>query len=86
MGRQHGGEPPRARAPGAKGAALAGPGLAEESRSVGKLSLGQAVLTRGHRLPVKVVLHTALPRFDPQYRAACDDGRQPMMKRMEPRA
>ena len=52
-------------------AAAAGPALADECKALGKLQLGQAVLTRGHRLPAKVVLHTALPRFDPAYRAAC---------------
>ena len=52
-------------------AAAAGPGLAEECRRIGKLGLGTAVSTAGHRLPCRAVLHTALPRFDPLYRAAC---------------
>ena len=51
--------------------AAAGPGFAEECLRQGRLSLGHAVRTSGHRLPCKAVLHTALPRFDPQYRAAC---------------
>merc|ERR1719453_738457 len=50
--------------------AAAGPGFVEECLRHGRLSLGHAVRTGGHRLPCKAVLHTALPRFDPQYRAA----------------
>ena len=29
------------------------------------------MITQAHRLPCKIVVHTALPRFDPSFRAAC---------------
>lgn len=51
--------------------AAAGPGLAEECLRHGKLQLGHAMITQAHRLPCKIVVHTALPRFDPSFRAAC---------------
>ena len=52
-------------------AAVAGPGLAQECASAGKLTLGQALLTKGYGLPARSVLHTALPRYNAAYKAAC---------------
>ena len=52
-------------------AAVAGPGLAQECAAAGKLTLGQALLTKGYGLPARSVLHTALPRYNAAYKAAC---------------
>ena len=49
----------------------AGPAFAQECGRLGKLALGQAAPTQGHQLPVRLVVHTALPRFNPAFRAAC---------------
>lgn len=39
----------------------AGPGLLEECRALGGCSTGRAVITRGHRLPARFVIHTVGP-------------------------
>ena len=39
----------------------AGPGLETELRLIGRCATGEAVLTRGHRLPAKFVIHTVAP-------------------------
>ena len=44
-------------------AAAAGPELMRESAVAGKLTLGQALQTKGYRLPARMVLHTALPKY-----------------------
>ena len=52
-------------------AAAAGAGLRRECESHGKLALGAAALTRGFALPARAVVHTALPRWNPEFRTAC---------------
>jgi O-acetyl-ADP-ribose deacetylase (regulator of RNase III) len=39
----------------------AGPEMETELRRIGRCATGEAVLTRGHRLPAKFVIHTAAP-------------------------
>jgi O-acetyl-ADP-ribose deacetylase (regulator of RNase III) len=39
----------------------AGPGMETELRRIGRCATGEAVLTRGHRLPAKFVIHTVAP-------------------------
>ena len=38
----------------------AGPGLLEECRALGGCAVGQARMTRGHRLPARQVIHTVI--------------------------
>lgn len=39
----------------------AGPEMETELRRIGRCATGEAVLTRGHRLPAKFVIHTVAP-------------------------
>ncbi|HEY2444538.1 MAG TPA: macro domain-containing protein [Rhizomicrobium sp.] len=39
----------------------AGPGMETELRHIGRCPTGEAVLTRGHRLPAQFVIHTVAP-------------------------
>jgi O-acetyl-ADP-ribose deacetylase (regulator of RNase III) len=55
----------------ARVARAAGPAFTQECTQAGKMALGQAVRTHGHGLRAQVVLHTALPKFNPAFRAAC---------------
>ena len=38
--------------------------LTRECRAIGKIGLGQAVVTKGHRLPVDYVVHVAVPAYE----------------------
>lgn len=46
----------------------AGPELTKETASIGGVSTGGAVITRGYRLPAKHVIHTAAPIWEAGYR------------------
>lgn len=41
----------------------AGPAMEEEIRRIGRCPTGEAVITKGHRLPARYVIHTAAPVF-----------------------
>ena len=43
--------------------AAAGPGLAEEARPLGPIGSGEAVVTRGHNLPNRYVIHALGPVY-----------------------
>jgi O-acetyl-ADP-ribose deacetylase (regulator of RNase III) len=41
----------------------AGPGMEDEIRKIGHCPTGSAIITKGHRLPAKHVIHTVAPVF-----------------------
>lgn len=42
----------------------AGPDMETEIRKIGRCPTGQAIITRGHRLPARHVIHTVAPIFN----------------------
>jgi O-acetyl-ADP-ribose deacetylase len=50
----------------------AGPGLLEECRAVGGCKTGHAVMTRGHRLPARHIVHTVGPVWNGGQRGEAD--------------